>query len=61
MKSEDWGWIGLFSVAAVLILGAFGWVLNIIDIIHSSGIDGMVIVRVIGVFIPFLGAILGYL
>ena len=61
MKSVDWGWIGLLSVVAVIIAGVFGWVMNLIQIAHSSGIDGMVIVRVIGAFIAPLGAILGWL
>ena len=61
MKSENWAWIGLLSLVAVIIAGVFGWVMNLIEIVHSSGIDGMVIVRVIGVFIAPLGAILGWL
>lgn len=45
-------------VAAMLI----GWVKNIIAIVGSDGtITGMLIGRVIGVFVPPIGSILGWL
>ena len=42
--------------------GVFGWVWNIVKIIHTccAVIDGMLIVRVIGIFVAPLGAIIGY-
>lgn len=42
--------------------GVVGWVMNIVDIVNSdlSKITGMLVVRIIGVFIPPLGAVLGY-
>ncbi|AJK27191.1 hypothetical protein BRC2024_KCUCJSVR_CDS_0096 [Acinetobacter phage vB_AbaM_KissB] len=44
-------------VALVLI----GWVLNIAQIIKMSAVTGLTIVKVIGVFIAPLGAILGWI
>jgi lipopolysaccharide export LptBFGC system permease protein LptF len=46
--------IGLF--------GVIGWILNIATIAQSSldPITGMIVIRIIGVFIAPLGAILGY-
>ena len=52
---------------AVLLFGfiiavVYGWVANIVQIFGLTMADsiGEIIVRVIGVFIPFVGAILGY-
>lgn len=45
----------------LFVAGLLGWVLNIIEIAHAATIDGMVILRVIGVFIAPLGAVLGFL
>lgn len=47
----------------LLIAGGIGWIMNIVDIAQAdwSHITGMLILRVIGIFIPPLGAVLGYL
>lgn len=47
---------------ALVIAGVVGWVMNIITLIGSSAdpITGMFVARIIGVFIPPLGAVLGY-
>jgi hypothetical protein len=58
-----------FSIAAVLIwlgivvLGAIGWVLNIITIFNTDHILDSCkgILRVVGIFVPPLGAIMGWL
>jgi len=58
MKDSDWGafiWLGL------IILGGIGWVLNIVEIAHADIVNGFVILRVVGIFIFPLGAILGWL
>lgn len=45
----------------VLLLGGLvGWVLNIIAIVHADHISGMLVARIIGVFVAPLGAVLGY-
>jgi hypothetical protein len=47
---------------ALLIFGLIGWVMNIIAIVHTASdvVTGMFIARVIGVFVPFVGAVLGW-
>lgn len=50
-------------VFGVALLGAVGWVANIIKLIGSSfdPMTGIVIARVIGVFLAPLGAVLGFM
>ena len=58
MKDSDWGafiWLGL------VILSGIGWVLNIVEIAHADIVNGFVILRVVGIFMFPLGAILGWL
>jgi hypothetical protein len=58
MKNSDWAafiWLGL------IILGGIGWVLNIIEIAHADLISGFVMLRVVGIFMFPLGAVLGWL
>ena len=58
MKDSEWGafiWLGL------IILGGIGWVLNIVEIAHADIVNGFVILRVVGIFMFPLGAILGWL
>ena len=51
--------LGLAWIAAIVAL-VYGWVLNIIDVVSWAGaVTGEFIVRVIGVFIPILGAAMG--
>ena len=54
---------GLLTVYVVLAIGgSIGWVMNIIALIHTNftPLTGMVVARVIGVFVAPLGAILGF-
>jgi len=46
-----------FAIAALI-----GWVLNIVNLCGSSfdPVTGMDVARVVGIFIPPLGAVLGY-
>lgn len=46
----------------VLVVVGIGWVMNIIDLLGTSfdPITGLAILRVVGIFIPPLGAVLGY-
>ena len=58
MKDSDWGafiWLGL------VILGGIGWVLNIVEIAHAEIVNGFVMLRVVGIFMFPLGAVLGWL
>ena len=50
--------VAMFGVIAA---GVVGWVMNIIAIIHSDFVwTSLLIIRVIGVFIVPIGAVLGY-
>lgn len=48
---------------AVVVLGVIGWVMNIITIFGTDHIldTGKGILRVVGIFVPPLGAIMGWL
>jgi len=60
MKSRGEGFFACF-VLTLVCAGAVGWVWNIVKIMDSAmPITGMLIVRIIGVFMAPLGAILGY-
>jgi len=58
MKNSDWG--ALFGLGLV-ILGGIGWICNIIEIAHADLVTGLVILRVVGIFMFPLGAVLGWL
>ena len=47
----------------LLVAGPVGWLANIVKLVGSSAdpLTGMVIARAIGVFVPPLGAVLGYI
>jgi hypothetical protein len=54
---------GLVLLYVALIVGGIvGYVKNIIQVFEmaDAGITGMFVLKVIGVVIPFLGAVLGY-
>lgn len=48
---------------AVAIGGCYGWVMNIVKVFSSNfnPITGQVVLRVVGIFMPPLGAVMGYL
>lgn len=54
--------MGVLLLVVFALTAAVGWVLNIVTIAHAnfSNIDGMLVIRIIGVFAAPLGAILGY-
>ena len=58
-RSSD-GLIFPLAILGLFVLGLWGWVCNIIAIIHADSVTGMVIARVAGVFIAPLGAVLGF-
>ncbi len=47
---------------ALLIAAGVGWILNIVSIFHADfgNITGVLVLRVIGVFVAPLGSILGF-
>lgn len=50
-------------VLGITVAAIFGWVMNIISLWHTMDgpLTAKFIVRVIGVFVPVIGAVLGYL
>ena len=54
--------IELLIVAALVLGLVIGWTLNIVAIVNMDSVfSGMGVVRVIGIFIAPLGAVLGYI
>jgi hypothetical protein len=54
---------GIFSAAfivTVVFAGAIGWGLNLVKIFGTDHLDGQLVLRIIGVFMAPIGAILGY-
>jgi hypothetical protein len=49
-------WAGLAFVLAFIA----GWILNIAGIANAEEITGMVLLRIAGIFVAPLGAVLGY-
>ena len=52
---------GGLIVLLIVLLTAYGWVANIVKLVSSDIITTLEIVRIIGIFLAPLGAILGYL
>lgn len=54
--------LGIFGFI-LLIFAMIGWVLNIVKLIQCAGggVTGMLIIRIIGIFVAPLGCIMGYI
>lgn len=52
----------IFALVVVVVAAIGGWIANIVQLFHASfdPLTGLVVLRVIGIFIPPLGAVLGY-
>lgn len=61
-KQKGYALAVVLIYAFVVIAGLVGWVMNIVDVVNSDfdPITGMLVVRIVGIFIPPLGAVLGY-
>ena len=55
------GMCGGLIVLLIVLLTAYGWVANIVKFVSADIITTLEIVRIIGIFLAPLGAILGYL
>lgn len=55
--------IFLGCYAAILLVAIIGWIMNIITIFHADSVldSGVGILRIVGIFVPPLGAILGFI
>lgn len=51
----------LLLIAGLAIAGLAGYVLNLIAIAHSAGLNGMLVLRVLGVVFAPLGAVVGWI
>lgn len=60
MKSDSTSLFGVLALIALVIAAGIGWVLNIVALAHATSIDGMVILRAIGIFVAPMGAVMGY-
>ena len=60
--SETGAILAYIVFLGVVIAAVAGWVMNIITIAHSnfSDLTGLLVLRVVGIFIAPLGAILGW-
>lgn len=58
---DAWSYIMGFTSAIFVFLLLVGWVMNIVELAAMEGFSGMLVLRVAGIFIAPLGAILGYL
>jgi hypothetical protein len=47
-------WLGVF------LIGAIGWITNIISIAQAEVVNGMIVLRAVGIFFFPLGAVLGW-
>lgn len=64
MKSQYGG--GLVGFIFVLLLAVFviyGWIANIVVIFHAdfARLTGVLVLRIIGVFVPIIGGVMGYI
>lgn len=61
--SEKFAMPFLGVIFLVWIAGFIGWVLNIISIFGGSfdPMTGVMILRIVGVFVPVIGSVMGYL
>jgi hypothetical protein len=64
MKSKERGNAGFILVIILLaVLAGIGWIMNIVDITHEFvwPPTGMLVLRLVGIFVAPLGAVLGWL
>lgn len=59
-RQNDMSIAGVLFFVILAIAFFAGWVMNIIELCNATGFTGMVVVRIIGVFMAPLGAVLGY-
>ena len=61
-KRTEVSGVGLLLVVVVLLASVIGWCANIVKMVGiTDGITGWLVLRTIGVFVPPLGAVLGWL
>jgi hypothetical protein len=59
---ERWQFAAMIAVPTLFFIAAAGgWGANIVHIAHAREISGMVVLRVVGMFVFPIGVILGYI
>ena len=63
MKKQQGFTLMEFVIVLIAVFGVGGWIANIVKLVSMTldPITALVIVRAIGIFVPPLGAVLGYL
>ena len=62
MKEKGYSTLAVLFVLALVAVGGWGWVWNILKLMDMCcDISGLFVVRIIGIFVPPLGAIVGFL
>lgn len=60
MKTSMCGWV-LAIWGVIVIAGFTGWIMNIVAVAHTCcEVSGMLVLRVVGIFVAPLGAVLGF-
>ncbi len=49
------------SMIAIWLAAITGWVMNIVSLVQAEAINGLELVRLVGIFVLPLGAVLGYI
>lgn len=67
MNWKEWatfGWMATVACAplCVVLAGMIGWVLNLVAIAQTccTPFDGMMVLRIVGIFLAPIGAVVGY-
>lgn len=63
IKSKTTSTLGSLAILTIVLAMAAGWCMNIYTIATSPEIfplTGMMILRIVGIFVAFLGGIIGY-
>jgi len=53
--------IVIITVFAIWALAIVGWVLNIVQLINDTYLLNMFVLKIVGIFVAPLGAVLGYI
>lgn len=62
MKVRVTSTAGILGVIAFMFAMGAGWVMNILEIVNQccEPLTGLMVIRIIGIFVAPLGAVLGY-
>lgn len=62
-KIKNMSVFGVLIYLAIIVAILYGWIANIVTIFHSnfSEITGVLILRIVGIFVGPLGVVLGYI